>query len=48
MVRRRLDRLIERLKEKQAEDEEREHRKLTEIEVGRIPPKNGILMIENF
>jgi hypothetical protein len=47
-VRSRLGRLIERLKEKQAEDEERKHRILDDLDAGRIPSKKGMRMIENL
>jgi hypothetical protein len=47
-VRNRLDRLIERLKEEQAQDEVRRQRILEDIEAGRVPPKKGMRMIENL
>jgi len=47
-VRNRLDRLIARLKEEQARDEQRKRRILEDIETGRIPPKQGMRMIENL
>jgi hypothetical protein len=37
----RLGRLIERLKEGPAEDEERRHGILDDIEAGRVPPDEG-------
>jgi len=40
-VRSRLDRLIERLKEEQGEDEEGRHGILDDIEAGCIPPRKG-------
>lgn len=47
-VRSRLDRLIARLEEEQARDEDRKRRTLEDIEAGRIPPKKGMRMIENL
>ncbi|MGB5253163.1 MAG: DUF2089 family protein [Sedimenticolaceae bacterium] len=47
-VRSRLDKLIARLKEEQARDEERKRRILDDIEAGRILPKQGMRMIENL
>ena len=47
-VRNRLDRLIEHLKAEQARDEERRRQILEDIENGRIPPKQGMRMIENL
>jgi hypothetical protein len=47
-VRSRLDKLIVRLKEQQARDEEHKRRILEDIEAGRIPPKQGMRMIENL
>ena len=47
-VRSRLDKLIGRLKEQQAQDEKRKMRILEEIEAGRIPPKQGMRMISRF
>jgi hypothetical protein len=47
-VRSRLDRLIERLKEQQARDEERKRRILEDVEAGRIPAKRAMRMIENL
>ena len=47
-VRSRLDKLIARLKEEQARDDERKRRILDDIEAGRILPKQGMRMIENL
>lgn len=47
-VRSRLDKLIARLKEERERDEERKRRTLEDIEAGRIPPKQGMRMIENL
>jgi len=47
-VRNRLNKLIGRLKEQQAQDEEHKRRILEDIEAGHIPPKQGMRMIENL
>lgn len=47
-VRSRLDKLIAHLKEEQARDEVRKRRILADIEAGRVPPKQGMRMIENL
>jgi hypothetical protein len=47
-VRSRLDRLIERLKEKQAEDEEREHGISMKFRPAASHRKDGMRMIETF
>jgi hypothetical protein len=47
-VRGRLDKLIGHLKEEQERDEARKKRILEDIEAGRIPPKQGMRMIENL
>lgn len=45
-VRARLDRLIDMLRREQRADEERRERILRDIEAGRIPPRQGMRMIE--
>ncbi|MGD8308277.1 MAG: DUF2089 family protein [Chromatiales bacterium] len=47
-VRSRLDRLIERLQAEQARDEDEKRAVLDAIEAGRIPPKQGMRLIENL
>ena len=47
-VRSRLDKLIAHLKEEQKNDEVRKRRILEDVEAGRIPPKQGMRMIENL
>ena len=47
-VRNRLNRLIERLKEQQARDEEQKKAILKDIEAARITPEQGLRMIENL
>jgi hypothetical protein len=47
-VRSRLDKLIAHLKEAQESDEVRKRRILEDVEAGRIPPKQGMRMIENL
>jgi hypothetical protein len=47
-VRSRLDKLIAHLKEEQGRDEACKQRILEDIEAGRIPPKQGMRMIENL
>jgi hypothetical protein len=47
-VRSRLDKLIANLKDEQKNDEVRKRRILEDVEAGRIPPKQGMRMIENL
>ena len=47
-VRSRLDRLIARLREQQAGDEARKKQILDDIEAGKIPPKQGMRMLDNL
>ena len=47
-VRTRLDRLITRVQEQRAQDEQRKQRVLEDIEAGRISPKKGLRMIESL
>jgi hypothetical protein len=46
-VRSRLDRLIAHLERERERDEARKQRILADVEAGRIPPKQGMRMIEN-
>ena len=45
-VRSRLDRLIEKLRQHQQQDEKRKQKILQDIEDGLVPPKQGMRMIE--
>lgn len=47
-VRNRLDRLIENLQKQRVLDDQRKQKILQDMEAGRIPPKQGMRLLENL